>query len=167
MGTGQATAFAPGLQFHKATEHCPSKGCCGCLRASVILRWNLYDKWLSFLWYVMIMVAYYDLWWSGDKIMEAYVTHTHAHTHTQFRVGRGGVRRGGMITLTRPCARLWCCAQDHDAAPPWRWYCIWYCMIIWYYIYADTWWFCTVYDDDDEDDEDEDDEDDEDDDVVW
>ena len=27
--------------------------------------------------------------------MEAYVTHTHAHTHTQFRVGRGGVRRGG------------------------------------------------------------------------
>ena len=46
---------------------------------------------------------------------------------------------GAMITLTRPCTRLWCCAQDHDAAYPWCWYIIY------------------GYDDDDDNDDDDDD----------
>ena len=33
------------------------------------------------------------------------------------------VRWGGaLLRFTRPFARLWCCAQDHDAAYPWCWY---------------------------------------------
>jgi len=48
------------------------------------------------------------------------------------------VRWGGaLLRFTRPFARLWCCAQDHDAAYPWCWY-IYIYMI---HMIVKCWWW--------------------------